>query len=72
VIVTGIAWIRTTHVELADGRCEDSVWAVAFGGDGPEARKAPRDDATIERGPIADLAWDPHWREPLEGWRVGA
>jgi hypothetical protein len=60
VIVSGIAWIRTTRVELADGRVEDSVWAVTF--DDGVARKAPRTDSTIEHGSIETFTWDIAWR----------
>lgn len=64
LIVAGIAWIRTTRVELADGRVEDTVWAVTFADD--VARKASRGDATIERGAIGDFRWDLSWRAIAE------
>jgi hypothetical protein len=60
VIISGIAWIRTTRVELADGGVVDSVWAVTF--DDGLARKADRGDSTIECGGVDDLRWEIEWR----------
>jgi hypothetical protein len=57
VIVAGIAWIRRSRVELADGRVDDSVWVVTFEGE-PVARKAPAGDATPLVGRIADIDWE--------------
>jgi hypothetical protein len=57
VIVAGIAWIRRSRVELADGRVDDSVWVVTFDGE-PVARKAPAGDATPFRGRIDDIDWE--------------
>jgi hypothetical protein len=56
VIVAGIAWIRRSRVELADGRVDDSVWVVTFDGE-PVAHKVPAGDATPLEGRIDDVDW---------------
>lgn len=64
VIVAGVAWIRRSRVEAADGTVDDTVWAVTFGDGAPVVRRAPWSEGIdVHRGRIDDFDWELEWRE---------
>ena len=56
VIVAGIAWIRCSHIEFADGHSEDRAWVVTFAGDVPDVRTAEGKCSPVQ-GTLGDLTW---------------
>ena len=61
VIVAGVAWIRRSRVETSDGRIDDSVWLVTFGGEGVQAHKERAGDSTIAHGRAGGIDWELDW-----------
>lgn len=62
LIVAGVAWIRRTRVQLADGSVDDTAWAVTFG-DQPRAQRGPGEGFRLDRGRVGDVEWELEWRD---------
>ena len=60
VIVAGVAWVRRSRVELADGRVDDTTWVVTFDGE-PVVRRGPGRE--IGAGELDGLGWELQWQE---------